>query len=159
MNYLEGFAETLTIADENHYFTVVRDNDGNKILRSNLCGFPEDNDIVSFNVENGFKIIGDLKCFNEGVQQMIINYLHDSNSEYWFHEKKYNVIIGRCNLGNEFIIYTKFGGYYTSHRVKEDKLKLSENLFTKEEIDDLKLTLSDDFKKIVEIGKVEFKDK
>ena len=93
------------------------------------------------------------------VQKVIMNFLVKSNPDDWFAEKKYNIIIGKGSDGIKNI-YKKSneGRYLIDALADKADFNIEPYLFTENEIEELKSTLSEKLAKIVDLGKVEVKD-
>ena len=107
-------------------------------------------------------------CFHEDIaylhpieQNIVVDYLANSNTYDWFAEKKYNVIVGTDTNAPIYAAYKKImaNEYIVCSHVYKDELRNTDELqFTEKDIEELKSTLPTNMAKIVELGKVEVKD-
>lgn len=107
-------------------------------------------------------------CFHEDIaylhpieQNIVVDYLANSNTSDWFAEKKYNVIVGTDTNAPIYAAYKKImaNEYIVCSHVYKDELRNTDELqFTEKDIEELKSTLPTNMAKIVELGKVEVKD-
>ncbi|MBC6389233.1 hypothetical protein ERK14_06745 [Lactobacillus kunkeei] len=117
------------------------------------------NTVVEFSQLN-YRFHEDIAYLHPLEQNIIVDYLANSNPKDWFPEKKYNIIIGGSVLTTCATAYCKDGqgkvmlDTFTS----PSELKLDDYQFTESEIEELKSTLPTNMAKIVDLGKVEVKD-
>lgn len=105
---------------------------------------------------SSWEIGRDLYLIPLEFQSIIIDFLSQTDKRKWFEEDKYNIIIGTD--GNMFLTayHKSISGhpkYSTDSWTNEFKLNEPQYQFTDSEIEDLKDTLSDNMREIVELGK------
>lgn len=91
----------------------------------------------------------------------IIDFLANSNPDDWFAEKKYYIAVGMYDSTSKLIYYKNGNELDFKLRTMMDfdeKHLQEDDIFTENEIEELKSTLSEQMAKIVDLGKVEVKD-
>lgn len=120
------------------------------------------NTVVEFSQLN-YRFHEDIAYLHPLEQNIIVDYLANSNPKDWFPEKKYNIIVGE---DLEPSMHQKWKGAYmkTEYGVKiwhalPEKDFINDNfIFTESEVEDLKSKVSEQSAKIIDLGKVEVKD-
>lgn len=127
-----------------------------------------DFNIISF-TKDGWHIEEGLGTLNSEIQNIVVNYANRTSVEDWFYsEKKYNIIVGLSYEDDEVTAYYKTEKEVWLNEfdevmclatfVSKNDLKRDEYMFTEQEITTLKLSLPENMQKIVDLGKVEVKN-
>lgn len=128
----------------------------------------DDLHIISFS-KDGWHIEESFSILNSEIQKIIVNYANRTSVKDWFYsEKKYNIIVGLSYGDDEVTAYHKTEKEVWLNEfdevmcldtfVSKNDLKRDEYMFTEQEITTLKLSLPENMQQIIDLGKVEVKD-
>ena len=113
--------------------------------------------------ENGkWDILSDFCMLHHEVQKLIMDFVYTTNTDDWLLERKYYIAVGMYDSTSKLIYYKKDNTLDFTLRTMidfDEKHLEDEDIFTENEIEELKSTLSENMAKIVDLGKVEVKDK
>lgn len=116
--------------------------------------------IVIFDFNCGiFHVNAEFSKLTSDVQKIIMTYLSTSHPYDWYAENKYNVVIGyrKVIASKLYVAWYKESDNFNTGWAHEKELNYDEYIFTESEIEELKSTLPESMKEIVELGKVEVK--
>lgn len=119
-----------------------------------------DYSVVMFDKEyDNYYICKDFYRMLNYYQQLIVEYLANTDKTDWFPEKKYNIIIGESR--HPYYYQTAYqkceNGRFMIQDAYDVNFASDEFQFTEKEIEELKATLPANMASIVDLGKVEVK--
>ena len=120
------------------------------------------NEIILFSLKDRtYSFTSYISWVNDKDQDLIVKYLANHTPDDWFAEKKYYIAVGMYDSTSKLIYYKKDNTLDFTLRTMidfDEKYLEDEDIFTENEIEELKSTLPENMQKIVDIGKVEVKD-
>ena len=116
-----------------------------------------DSEIAAFFKDGDFNFYEPINLILSAERKLIVKFLANVKKEYWFVERKYNVVLD-SGYGKVAVMKKEYGvipvNDLISAKDKEATLRLKEYIFTESELENIKSNMSDNIKEIIDEGKV-----
>ncbi|WP_203621874.1 hypothetical protein [Apilactobacillus nanyangensis] len=135
-----------------------------KIEKTDHGRYIEDDFSSYIHFENGqWDIRADFCILNHEAQKLVMDFVYTTNPNDWLLERKYYIAVGMYDSTSKLIYYKNGNGNELDFKLRtmmdfDEKHLQEDDIFTENEIEELKSTLSEQMAKIVDLGKVEVKD-